>query len=143
MRGFGCLLGLVILLTGCASVTPGGSPSPQESRFQTTPPLPSASAPNPSGSPVPVPAGRWAAIKDDLTARGVTAEPQLVSADAVTWNDGSLGCPEPGRYYTQALVEGMRVVVEAAGRSYDYRFGRSDKPVLCERPGPSGRSTTR
>jgi len=30
----------------------------------------------------------------------------IVRAEAVVWNDGSLGCPEPGMMYTQALVNG-------------------------------------
>ena len=37
-------------------------------------------------------------------------------AESVVWNDGSLGCPEPGMAYTQALVKGYWVVVEAAGK---------------------------
>jgi hypothetical protein len=37
----------------------------------------------------------------------------VVQAEAVTWPDGALGCPEPGIVYTQALVPGYWVVVEA------------------------------
>jgi hypothetical protein len=29
------------------------------------------------------------------------------------WNDGSLGCPEPGMMYTQALVNGYWLIIEA------------------------------
>ena len=43
-------------------------------------------------------------------------------AEAVTWNDGSLGCPEPGMMYTQALVDGYWVVIRASPDStYDFR----------------------
>ena len=31
---------------------------------------------------------------------------QLIESRAVVWNDGSLGCPMPGKHYTQALVPG-------------------------------------
>ena len=31
----------------------------------------------------------------------------IVRAESVVWNDGSLGCPEPGMMYTQALVNGV------------------------------------
>ena len=86
-----------------------------------------------SGTPTTVPDARWAAIAHDLAARGVTGDPTLVTAEAVTWTSGALGCPEPGKYYTQALVEGMRVVVEVRGVSYDYRFGHTDTPKLCSR----------
>jgi len=90
--------------------------------------------PSPSGTPVQaVPAARWAALTADLRARGVTDEPTVVAATRVVWNDGSLGCPSPGHAYTQALVDGMRVVVTAGGRTYDYRFGSDDIPVLCTR----------
>ena len=33
---------------------------------------------------------------------------ELVSAEAVTWRDGSLGCPEPGKMYTMVLTDGVR-----------------------------------
>ncbi len=59
------------------------------------------------------------------------------------FNDGSLGCPKPGVQYTQALVDGMRVVVTAGGRTYDYRFGTGDTPVLCERAFPRASGSTR
>jgi hypothetical protein len=38
----------------------------------------------------------------------------------VTWSDGALGCPAPGRFYTQALVPGFRVQLEAGGERFDY-----------------------
>ena len=50
--------------------------------------------------------------------------------------------PAPGVQYTQAQVEGTRVVVEAAGRTYDYRFGANDTPHLCQN-GPAATSSTR
>ena len=46
---------------------------------------------------------------------------QVVQATATTWNDGSLGCPERGVMYTQALVDGYHVIVEANGQKLDYR----------------------
>ena len=112
----------VLLLVGCSfggNVTGPGSPPP------------------PSASPGPtadVPPKRWAAIISDLTSRGVpTDSVALVSARSVTWNDGSLGCPKPGQSYTQAQVTGMQVIVSVGAVSYDYRFGRSDNPQLCQR----------
>lgn len=97
----------------------------------------------PTGSAVEVPPARWRAIVDDLAGRGVTGEPTAVSVRSVTWNDGALGCPEPGVAYTQAMVDGLQVIVEVAGRRYDYRFGRSDTPRLCEHPGPVSSSSDR
>ena len=142
MRRLGTL-SVLLLLTACAAPgVPVDSPSPQASRFQTTGPMPSASAP--SGTPAPVPDAKLQAIHADLAARGVaTDQVQVVSAEQVTFNDGSLGCPSPGVQYTQAQVDGMRVVVQAEGRTYDYRFGTTDTPKLCERPGPRATETTR
>ena len=103
-----------------SSSWPTGRPT-----FQTVSPAPTA-------TPASVPPARWQAIVDDLAARGVKASPELVSAEQVTWNDSSLGCPSPGVTYTQALVDGLRVVVTADGTRYDYRFGKGDKPKLCQ-----------
>jgi hypothetical protein len=55
----------------------------------------------------------------------------VVRADAVVWNDGSLGCPEPGMEYTQALVNGYWVVISAIGKTYDFRVGRNGDFRLC------------
>ena len=59
----------------------------------------------------------------------------IVRAESVVWNDGSLGCPEPGMMYTQALVNGYWIVIEAAGKQYDFRVGRGGSFRLC----PAGR----
>ena len=49
---------------------------------------------------------------------GVLPDALVVTrAEAVTWNDGSLGCPEPGMFYTMALVDGYQIVVDAAGKT--------------------------
>ena len=55
----------------------------------------------------------------------------LVRAESVVWNDGSLGCPEPGMMYTQALVNGYWILIEAAGRTYDFRVGSGGSFRLC------------
>jgi hypothetical protein len=55
----------------------------------------------------------------------------IVRAESVVWNDGSLGCPEPGMMYTQMLVNGYWVVIEAAGKTYDYRVGSGGSFRLC------------
>ena len=59
----------------------------------------------------------------------------IVRAEAVVWNDGSLGCPEPGMEYTQALINGYWVVIKAAGQTYDFRVDRGGSFRLC----PEGR----
>ena len=123
---------VALLLTACQTGSSPAEPGDAASArppFQTTTP----GAVAPSGTPTDVPEARWAAIEADLAARDVAGTPTLISAEAVTFTDGSLGCAEPGMSYTQALVDGMRVVVEVDGTTYDYRFGGGDEPHLCER----------
>lgn len=125
---------LALTLSACSSGETNGSASPTGSStsrppFQTTTPGPIA----PSGTAVEVPAATWDALVADLESRGVTDAPELVSAEAVTFADGSLGCASPGQSYTQAQVDGMRVVVTAGDKTYDYRFGTGTALVLCER----------
>lgn len=56
---------------------------------------------------------------------------EIVSTEQVTWSDGSLGCPEPGMFYTQALVEGTRIILEHDGRFFAYHSGADNEPFLC------------
>ncbi|TCO32396.1 hypothetical protein EV652_1042 [Kribbella steppae] len=74
--------------------------------------------------------------KADLAKRlGVeAAQVTVVSSSEVTWPDGSLGCPEPGMNYTQALVPGSRIILEAAGKQYHYHSGGTRPPFLCTNP---------
>jgi len=84
-------------------------------------------------APSAIPADRWNALLADLAARGVTTDGlEVVDARAVRWVNGALGCPKPGMAYTQMIIDGYIVVVRAGGRTYDYRFGTSATPRLCE-----------
>ena len=79
------------------------------------------------------------AIKADLAGR-LSIHPQaitLVKAEAVTWGDGSLGCPAPGEAFTQVLVDGYHIILAAETREYDYRASQSGFFKLCQ-SGPSG-----
>lgn len=76
-----------------------------------------------------------AAIADLAEREGIDAEEiTVVSNEEVTWRDGSLGCPEPGKMYSMALVDGVRVVLEAAGETYAYHGGKSGTVRFCENP---------
>ena len=118
---------VAVVLCGCASGGDMGERPP----LQTTSPLPSVTPS--AGTDATPSAQQWDAILADLDARQVaTTDVRMVTSRRVTWNDGSLGCPQPGQTYTQAQVPGMQVVVSAAGVEYDYRFGRSGAPRLCQ-----------
>jgi hypothetical protein len=55
----------------------------------------------------------------------------LTRAERVTWNDGSLGCPQPGMGYTQALVPGYRVVARTADQELIYHTDESSGAIAC------------
>ena len=80
------------------------------------------------------PSGLLEDIRADLAEQsGITQEEMVVIRDqAVTWSDGSLGCPQPGVFYTQALVPGYWVVLQVGEKEYDYRASESGYFVLCE-----------
>jgi hypothetical protein len=99
--------------------------------------VPAASGP-PAGSFDPIVAALVAPVVADAATRLMVAPAAvtLVSIDAVTWNDGSLGCPKPGEMYTQALVDGHRIVVAAAGTTLDYRVTGPGAFRICENASP-------
>jgi hypothetical protein len=76
-------------------------------------------------------------ILNEAAARAKVSREQLVivRAERVVWNDGALGCPEPGMMYTQALVNGYWVIIKAGGQTYDFRVGRGGSFIVC----PPGR----
>lgn len=43
------------------------------------------------------------------------AQVYLLSSEQVTWNDTSLGCAKPGRYYLYVLTPGYRLLFQVAG----------------------------
>jgi len=57
----------------------------------------------------------------------------VISAAAVTFPDGRLGCPQPGVAYTQALVDGYKIIAEAGGKTYDFR-GTGSSFRRCTNP---------
>ena len=73
-----------------------------------------------------------AARRTGLPAAQIT----LLSAEAVTWSDGSLGCPQLGMMYTQALVPGLRIRIRTGTETLDYHASERGALVLC----PPGRS---
>ena len=98
-----------------------------------------SSSVQPSQAPGGSPSGNFAlptsviepVVADVAKLAGVPADQvTVISAEAVTFPDGSLGCPQPGMAYTQALVDGFKIVAEAGGKTYDYR-GTGSTFRLC------------
>jgi hypothetical protein len=92
--------------------------------------------PMPAGLPVStsaIPRNVRRAVVADAAKRFKVAESDVVltRAEQVTWNDGSMGCAEPGRMYTQALVPGFRVVAKTSGGELAYHTDTRGTVVSC------------
>ncbi len=94
--------------------------------------------PVPSSAPIHSATQQAVTIAKEDLAKRLSINPDqidLVSAESVTWSNGSLGCPQPGIMYTQALVDGLRIQLRVGSRVYEYHSGGSRLPFLCEKPG--------
>jgi len=60
----------------------------------------------------------------------------VVEVAEMTWSDAGLGCPEPGFSYPQVVTDGLRIMLEAGGQTYDYRSGDTGEPRRCQ-PAPA------
>lgn len=81
------------------------------------------------------------AIADLAERESVEADQVVVAGHrAVTWSDGSIGCPKPGMMYTQALVPGQQLILEVDGELFSYhsadRGAESGKFNFCADPKP-------
>lgn len=64
------------------------------------------------------------ALKDLSKKLGMDKDAiSIVESAEVMWPDASLGMPEHGKMYAQMLTEGFLVILEAAGKKYEYHFG--------------------
>lgn len=127
-----------------SSIPVESSPTPMPNETGENKPKPIPSLPSRLQTVVPTPGGAQVTgevpqelldqIIADLSEKlGVKqSDIQVVQAQAVVWRDGSLGCPKPGRFYTQALVDGYKVVLEANNVTYDYHAGNRGNFFLCQ-----------
>ena len=114
----------VVLLVGCApAVSVPVTPAPMN---------PASTTPGPAAGGNDLPS-LIRTVSDDAARRsGVDASRvRVIEAGAVTWSDGSLGCPEPDRMYTQALVPGFRIRIQAGSRLLVYHANARGNWVLC------------
>ena len=90
----------------------------------------------PAGQPISttaIPREVRRAVVADAAKRFKVAESAVVltRAEQVTWPDGSLGCPQPGRMYPQMLVEGFRVAAKTAEGELTYHTDTRGNVVNC------------
>ena len=134
MRALIVTVAVALKLTVCMRSDPGSPNKFMTPRSDTPAPT---STPQTSRIESQVPKGILDPILKEA-AKLANVPPQqlvIVRAEAVVWNDGSLGCPEPGMEYAQALINGFWVVISGAGQTYDFRVGRDGNFRLC----PAGR----
>lgn len=75
---------------------------------------------------------RRAVVADAATRFKVSPnEVVLTRAEKVTWPDGALGCPRPGRSYTQMQVPGFRVLAKTTGGELLYHTDGRGSVVNC------------
>lgn len=145
------LLGM-LLLSACAApnalVSPGEIQSVTEGEAFTSPisslPEPEVTSPLPEPLISPLPTSETAvdtkalsSLLLPLLARRLGVETRnlsVVEAEAVTWGDTSLGCPQPGMMYAQVMTPGWRVTVEHSKTGKRYDVHMAEKPetfVVC------------
>jgi hypothetical protein len=137
------ILGPAFLALMMASPGHGGGTPPERPTRPATgiaPPtrIPDSvnAGPTAAGEAVPiasVPRETRRAVVADAARRFNVAESSVVltRAERVSWPDSSLGCPEPGRMYTQALVPGYRLVAKSAGAERVYHTDEQARVVSC------------
>lgn len=83
----------------------------------------------------PIPDALFNQLIENLATQTGEAAPsyKILRAEAVIWNDGSLGCAQPGMFYTQALVDGYWVILQVGEKTFDYRLSQNGQIVHCER----------
>lgn len=121
---------VALSLTACGATSgPDGGAANLEARTEardTERALPPrVPAPEPIGEPATPPDALLQDVLVDAAQRtgGATDTVALHASWRVTWTDGSLGCPQPGMHYTQALVPGWRILVNTDAGVLDYRTG--------------------
>jgi len=139
----------VVLMTTSACGSSGDGPSASPAPGSPTPTTPGTPSSTASGPASPSPSGGSVTLPDDLrtrpavaaaiadTARRAGVDPgQVVIAawSPVTWNDGSLGCPEKGKSYTQALVEGELLLLRTDTELFQYNAKTGGPFAYCATP---------
>ena len=135
------LMVTLVVASGCQGYespnTPLASPGADEVRPPSVTPVmatPTALIP----ATVETPAGpetSLALATEDLAGRlGVAVEKiAVLGVEAVEWPDTSLGCPQPGKMYTQAITSGYRIILKVGGEQYEYHSDEEGKQlVLCQ-----------
>jgi hypothetical protein len=142
MSKTGMLMALWALLATAACAQDGTRPVKVAPPTRLPEPVAAAA---PEGVPVSVatvPRDVRRAVVADAARRFAVAENAVViaAAEQVTWNDGSLGCAEPGGMYTQALVPGYRITARTQSGALLYHTDAHGQVRQCARFQPGQKS---
>ncbi len=138
---------LLVSVSACASTGDGAAAG-------SSPPGPTASPGSATGgaggtASVTPSMGSSASLPDDLRARptvaaaiadlaqrqGVDPAQVVIAAwNPVTWNDGSLGCPQEGMGYTQVQVDGELLVLRVDTALFQYHARGGAPFAYCANP---------
>lgn len=148
------LISLVVLVAACGDLS-GVDREADEIDSNTTPPVDSTVDPLDRFETVPseLPAAPTIdeTVEEPLERAFGLAETvsdsdrsdmTVIRAERVEWNDGSLGCPEPGQMYTQAILPGYWIEIAVGDKMLDIRMSENGEPKLCETPLGGSRSDT-
>ncbi len=113
-------------------------PPPAPTAVEGEYPPPPATLPPPWAYPDPVEPSAQQNRLIEAAARDLNVqtdvpvdEIELVSAEAIVWPNGGLGCPEAGMNYVEVQVEGMVITLRAGGNEFTYHTDGSSQYVLC------------
>ncbi len=75
------------------------------------------------------------AVVADLAGRTGIDPAQVVVVRVLEqqWSDSSIGCPQPGMAYLTVITPGYQIILQVAGRQYDYHTDLQSRFVLCEK----------
>ena len=125
----------LILLVACAQASPGTSSlTPSEVVSTLTPTVteaPTEVLPTPTHLPVDLTPAQRAAMQALSEKYNIPIDQiQLVSTEAMTWENGCLGVVIPGVLCTKGPVEGFRIVLEANGQQYEFHTDQDGTNVV-------------
>ena len=56
---------------------------------------------------------------------------ELISYEPATWNDSSLGCPQPGLGYADVISEGYKIQLQVCDMNFNFHGADGEDPFLC------------
>ena len=126
---------IILLLTACSSVSVQTPEATQTSMMSPlVEPKQSELSPMPQSTPLSSLEILIKTATEDLARRLSIpiSEIVLLDAQAVTWSNSSLGCPQPGMAYAEVLTPGYLIFLNVNNKDYEYHAGKSIKRMTLE-----------